>query len=384
MSNKIKESNITDSAVASAKIADGAVTSAKLTYPLTTFSSTGIDDNATSTAITIDSKENVGIGVTPSDFSETYSSQALQITDVTSIYSMAVSTGDRRTIIGNNLFQGTDETRKFVTTGAKQSYLMLAEGILTYHSDNSTGTAGASSSTSQRFEVDSIGNMKVQRNGAAVNVNSTHQIVDSLANSYSLMLSNKASSPASQYMLEIGFKSASPDNNSARFVECIDNTTTRASIMSDGDFRSHDNSYGSTSDERIKQDIVDATSQWEDVKAFRIRKYKKKDDVRQYGTDEAKVHIGVIAQELETVSPGLIKEQEPGIGDIQSSSEFGALYQEGDTIPEGKAVGDIKTISANVKSVNYSVLYMKAIKALQEAQTRIETLETKVTALENA
>jgi hypothetical protein len=44
--------------------ADGTVTSAKLSYPLTTFSSTGIDDNATSTAITIDSSKNVGIGTT--------------------------------------------------------------------------------------------------------------------------------------------------------------------------------------------------------------------------------------------------------------------------------------------------------------------------------
>jgi hypothetical protein len=33
-----------------------------LSYPLTNFSSTGIDDNATSTAITIDASENVGIG----------------------------------------------------------------------------------------------------------------------------------------------------------------------------------------------------------------------------------------------------------------------------------------------------------------------------------
>ena len=35
-----------------------------LSYPLTNFSSTGIDDNATSTAITIDASENVGIGTT--------------------------------------------------------------------------------------------------------------------------------------------------------------------------------------------------------------------------------------------------------------------------------------------------------------------------------
>ena len=37
-----------------------------------------------------------------------------------------------------------------------------------------------------------------------------------------------------------------------------------------------------------------------------------------------------------------------------------------------------------VKSVKYSILYMKAIKALQEAMDKIETLESKVTALENA
>jgi hypothetical protein len=50
--------------VNTAAIADNAVTSAKLTYPLTTFSSTGIDDNADANAITINSSEQVGIGTT--------------------------------------------------------------------------------------------------------------------------------------------------------------------------------------------------------------------------------------------------------------------------------------------------------------------------------
>ena len=44
----------------------------------------------------------------------------------------------------------------------------------------------------------------------------------------------------------------------------------------------------------------------------------------------------------------------------------------------------VKEIKAKVKGVNYSILYMKAVKALQEAMTRIETLETKVAALESA
>ena len=38
---------------------DGTVTSAKINYPLTTFSSTGIDDNATANALTIDSSSNL-------------------------------------------------------------------------------------------------------------------------------------------------------------------------------------------------------------------------------------------------------------------------------------------------------------------------------------
>ena len=70
--------------------------------------------------------------------------------------------------------------------------------------------------------------------------------------------------------------------------------------------------------------------------------------------------------------------------DIKMSSEFGTLYEDGDTIPEGKQIGDVKEIKSKVKSIGYSVLYMKAVKALQEAMTRIETLEAKVKALEEA
>jgi hypothetical protein len=92
----------------------------------------------------------------------------------------------------------------------------------------------------------------------------------------------------------------------------------------------------------------------------------------------------LVAQELETVSPKLIKHSNPTPSDILSDSSFGTLYQEGDEIPEGKKVGDVKEVHQQVKGVSYSVLYMKSIKALQEAMERIETLEAKVTTLENA
>ena len=180
------------------------------------------------------------------------------------------------------------------------------------------------------------------------------------------------------------FENTSPDNNTSSFYWGNDNVTARFGVYSDGDVQNHDNSYGAFSDERIKQDIRDANSQWDDIKAVKVRNFKKKDDVRQYG-DKAWEQIGVIAQEIEAAGMDkLIKHGDPSAGDIASSSEFGTLYEDGDDIPEGKKVGDIKEIKAQVKKIGYSVLYMKAIKALQEAMAKIETLETKVKALEDA
>jgi len=183
------------------------------------------------------------------------------------------------------------------------------------------------------------------------------------------------------YNMIIENTAQAPDDNVSRFLNCFDNVAERLIIYADGDVKNHDNSYGALSDERIKQDIRDSNSQWNDIKNIRVRNFKKKDDVRQYG-ENAWEQIGVIAQELETVSPKLIKHTNPTSSDILSDASFGTLYQEGDEIPEGKKVGDVKEIKEQVKGVSYSVLYMKAIKALQEAMERIEQLETKNISLE--
>ena len=170
----------------------------------------------------------------------------------------------------------------------------------------------------------------------------------------------------------VAYYATAHDGASNSFFMGVDTGAVRFRVNSDGDVANHDNSYGSTSDERIKQDIKDANSQWDDIKALKIRNYKKKDDVRQY-KDKAWEQIGVVAQELEAAGMAkLITESSPDEHDIKSSAEFGTLNED----------GTIKEVKAKVKDVKYSVLYMKAVKALQEAMIRIETLETKVAALE--
>ena len=142
--------------------------------------------------------------------------------------------------------------------------------------------------------------------------------------------------------------------------------TIKSEIESNGDFLSATNSYGSTSDERLKEHIVDSPSQWDDIKAMRVRKYAFKDEKSDKPTQ-----IGVIAQELESSDmSGLVKTNPY----MKHSEEAG-----GDDEPVLDADGN----PTDYKTVKYSVLYMKAVKALQEAMTRIETLETKVAALES-
>jgi len=181
--------------------------------------------------------------------------------------------------------------------------------------------------------------------------------------------------------LLIRYSAVAPDNTASHFLYCTDVSAVRMVVDSNGNLRNHDNSYGSLSDQRIKENISDATSQWDDIKALKVRNFKLKDDVRQYG-DDAKFKIGLVSQEAELVSPNLIEEVAADPNNILSSSEFGTLYEDGDDIPDGKEVGDVKERKATVKGIKYSILYMKAVKALQEAMTRIETLEARLTALE--
>jgi hypothetical protein len=142
-------------------------------------------------------------------------------------------------------------------------------------------------------------------------------------------------------------------NNSYYYFGCYNGTAGawKLRIADSGDVTNTNGTYGTISDQKMKTDIVDAGSQWADIKALRFRKFKMKDD------PSGLVQLGVVAQEVELTSPGLVDEHQ-------------------DRDAEGNDLG------TTTKSVKTSVLLMKAAKALQEAITRIESLEEKVNLLE--
>ena len=165
-------------------------------------------------------------------------------------------------------------------------------------------------------------------------------------------------------------------------------------VLDSGNVLNTNNSYGAISDERIKQNITDASSQWNDIKALKVRNFKLK-------YDPTKTQLGVVAQDLETANMnGLVEEVKPNKEVVAYHSDFGTVVEgtaDNGATPikddDGNITGyeDVFTEGQKVKSVKYSVLYMKAIKALQESMERIETLETantdlttRLEALENA
>ena len=105
----------------------------------------------------------------------------------------------------------------------------------------------------------------------------------------------------------------------------------------------------------LKQDVVDAASQWNDIKQIKFHKYRYIADVQESIAQqkindiapEVPLQMGVIAEELEEVCPNLVEN---------------SIDSEGN----------------KTSSIKYSILYMKAVKALQEAMERIETLEQRL------
>ena len=197
----------------------------------------------------------------------------------------------------------------------------------------------------ERMRIDSGGNVLVGTTSAVSGTNPAKQYIFSNTASQSCFQVTAGSSHTGIYGLGAFSTVASASgSNVALVVQSGNGSTVTANnfyVYTNGDVKNTNNSYTGFSDARLKENIVDASPQLDDIMAMRVRSYNLK-------STGAK-HIGVIAQELEETSPELVTTDEEGM-----------------------------------KSVKYSIMYMKAIKALQEAVTRIETLEAEVAALKGA
>ena len=125
-----------------------------------------------------------------------------------------------------------------------------------------------------------------------------------------------------------------------------------------------------TSDRNEKNTIVDS-----DLGLSFINKLKP---VSYKFNNKTRTHYGLIAQDVETTLDG-----KDFAGFIKSDIPE-EKYQDKEPLPEGKAIGDVKKEAFTRYGLRYAEFISPLVKAVQELSAEVETLKTKVAALEAA
>jgi hypothetical protein len=334
------------------------------------------DTSASTERMRIDASGNVGIGGTPVDKFDVFGANAATGARV-------VTTTAHAAYVETNSNNGTVRTR--LQSNAADAFV----GTITNH------PLVFQTNNTERARITAGGYFKASNAGTYFSsTGSYHELRGSAADDAVKIASTHASTP---YGLGIDFSAAAPNNTTQYFLLCNDTGNTRAYIYSDGTFGSRTNTYGAiVSERRFKQDIQDINSQWDDIKNIRLRKFRFIKDVE--ANPDTPLQLGVIIDELEQVSPGLVyetpvyEEREVVTEVIKTRpvlDEDGEPMLDEDGKPLTEEYTDTETTRERGEQIDThkgwktSVALLKAMGALQEAMARIESLEARLDALEN-
>ena len=144
---------------------------------------------------------------------------------------------------------------------------------------------------------------------------------------------------ASPYGMNITFTAASPNNTTNNFIYLADSSGLKCRIVSNGSIYNSTGTYGTISDVKFKENIVDATPKLDDILKLKVRNFNLiGDNTKQ---------IGFVAQEFEEVFPNMVDNSK----DKETEDEY--------------------------KAIKTSVLIPVLVKAIQELQAQINELKNK-------
>ena len=197
---------------------------------------------------------------------------------------------------------------------------------------------------SERLRIDSSRNVGIGTSSPTSNlsvIGTYNQVLSSAG--YANIVENTSTAGSGIYNYYSSLESTSNNANCAHFRATTQAVNTWL-LLGNG-------TSTFSSDERLKKNIETTRDGYlSDLAQLRVVKYNWHTD--EDGTPK---ELGLVAQEVEQVFPGLVMADDIPIGDVE-----------------------------NPKAIKTSVLPYMLLKALQEALTKIETLEARVAALEGA
>jgi hypothetical protein len=226
------------------------------------------------------------------------------------------------------------------STGTGEGYVET-DGNMHFKQEDAGRYMRFSTANTERMRIDSSGNLLV---GATSG--SQSRIVKSINGDFVLSVENTLST--NPYALELMVPTASANDTSYAYLICRNaDGTNRAVVFGNGNIANVNNSYGAISDAKRKENVVDASPKLDKLTQVRIVNFN------MIGSEQKQ--LGVIAQELEQIFPGMVEESP-------------------DRDTEGNDLG------TTTKAVKYSVFVPMLIKAMQEQQALIEQLKARLDA----
>jgi hypothetical protein len=331
----------------------------------TTVSATG----ALTTAAIKEVSGNVGIGVVPSAWSFTGN---FDLGNDVNIFAGTNALG-----VGiNAYFSGG---WKYKGTGAA-SFAKQTGGAHQWHTAPS-GTAGAAVSFTQAMTLDSAGNLLVgATSGSAKGYFLQNGVGSSIQTGQ-----NYASFAGTAVNIRV---SRDTSNGTYNFIGCTrDGVADVLFVRDSGNVVNTNNSYGAISDIKLKENITDASPKLAQLNKVRVVNYNLK-------TEPKHKQLGVVAQELEAIFPGMVeespdREEQTKTREVEVYAVEEVKDEDGNVTTEAFPATtrteeyteqvDLGTVT---KTVKYSVFVPMLIKAMQEQQAMIEALTDRLTALE--
>jgi hypothetical protein len=264
----------------------------------------------------LDSSGNLGLGVTPSGWGGGYKGFQVAATGA------VVSNGSNATGIGHNYyFDGSNN--RYLTTGAANLFLMINNEHRFYTA--ASGTAGNAITFTQAMTLDASGRLLIAGTSSS-NISGQAQ---------NLLVYSSGTNAIGGYQTSAGgycFASYAVSNGGTYYhMVFSDAGTSHGSITSNGTTTS----YNVTSDQRLKENIVDAPEFGSVIDSLQVRSFDWKSD----GNHQ---RAGFVAQELVTVAPE-------------------AVHQPTDT--------------DEMMAVDYSKLVPMLVKEIQSLRQRVAQLE---------
>jgi hypothetical protein len=284
----------------------------------------------------IDSVGNLGLGVTPSAWSGFTASQ---------IKNGSVSTTGNDVFLNSNMFFNGASWR-YIASAAAAQYFQDA-GVHVWR-NSASGTAGEAASPTERMRITSGGYVKASDNGTYISSTGSYHEFTQTQNLDTFIVRN---TNASLTNAVIEANATRNTTNNSFFPIGYYNSTAgvyRFRVADSGNVTNTNNSYGSLSDIKLKENIADATPKLEKLNQIRIVNYNL--------IGEETKQIGVIAQELEQIFPNMVEET------------F-----------DRDADGNL--LETTTKSVKYSVFVPMLIKSIQELKAIVDAQAVEIAAL---